>query len=343
MNIASIVGTRPQFLKLAALDSYVQKNNSFNHFIVHSGQHFDKNMSEVFFDQLDITPPHLLIERNQSSNIQNLSHIMIEFEKFILLHDINTVLVYGDCDTTLAGALVANKLNIGLVHIESGMRSYNKNMPEENNRVLTDHLSDFLFCPDATAVQNLKKELIKKNVFISGNLQIELSKNILEKNPLPQKFYNYALLTIHRHYNTNVDFLQKTFDSLAKLNQVFMFPVHPRTKHIIQENSIKVPSNIYMNDPFDYLEMLQMLLHCDYVITDSGGLQLESWYHKKRCIVMRSETEWIAPIESNNSILYNYKEDLSNFILNFLDKKVTDEYNLPLNTSELIIDALLNQ
>ena len=341
MNVCSLVGTRPQFLKLAALDHYIQAHNPFNHFIVHSGQHFDSNMSDIFFKQLNISKPNLTIHRNTKSNISNLSTIMSTLEGFIIENSIDCVIVYGDCDTTLAEAIVANKLGITLVHIEAGMRSYNKNMPEENNRVLTDHLSDILLCPDSRSLENLNKENIHNNIKVVGNLQVELINNILKKIGNNKPFSNYGLLTIHRDYNTNEIFLKKIFEDLSNINKPFLFPVHPRTRNIIKSNDIKIPENVYLNDPYDYIEMLSMLNGCDFVVTDSGGLQLESWYLDKKCIVMRSETEWKEPIKSGNSILYDRQTNLDQFIQSFLQTETKYKYNLPVNTSELICESII--
>ena len=340
MNVCSLVGTRPQFLKLAALDQYIKTHKPFSHFIVHSGQHFDREMSDVFFNQLNISMPDLKILRDKKSNINNLSHIMNEFEIFIMENQIDLIIVFGDCDTTLAGAIVANKLGVKLAHIESGMRSFNKQMPEENNRKLTDHLSDFLFCPDSYALQNLNKEDIYNNIKVVGNLQIELLKNTLESKANNRAFYDYSLLTIHRDYNTNKDSISKILQDIAQINKSFIFPVHPRTKQVINLNKINVTTNIHINEPFGYIEMAEMLSNCDYVITDSGGVQLESWYLNKKCIVMRTETEWIDPIKSQNSILHDPKAPFPEFVESFLETKVLQPYNIPINTSEMIISSL---
>lgn len=339
-NICSLVGTRPQFIKVAAFDQYIKKHNPFNHFIVHSGQHFDNDMSEIFFNQLQISKPHLKIPRDQKSIVNNLSRIMDKLEAFVVENKIDLIIVFGDCDTTLAGAIVANKLGLKLAHVEAGLRSFNKDMPEENNRKITDHISDFLFCPNSHALSNLNKENIHDNIRVVGNLQIELLKNTLETIGNKNTFHNHCLLTIHRNYNTNKDTISKIFNDISLIDKSFLFPAHPRTRNLIELHKIKVPKNIHINEPFGYTEMVDVLSSCDYVITDSGGLQLESWYLNKKCIIMRTETEWMDPIKSNSSILYDYKTKLNKFIESFLNTKILSKYNLPINTSELIAKDL---
>lgn len=341
MNVLSIVGTRPQFIKLAALDRYISAFKPFNHKIIHSGQHYDSSMSDIFFKQLNIKQPDFFISRDNQSSVQNISNMMCEIEKIINTINIDVILVYGDCDTTLAGALVSNKLGIKLVHIESGLRSYNRRMPEEHNRVLTDHLSDILFCPDNHSLCNLKNENIHADMKIVGNLQIELLNNIINESKLIQQFDSgYSLLTIHRDYNTNIKTIEKFFNELSLIDQRFIFPIHPRTRNIINQHDISTPENIELHEPFSYMDMVSALLYCDYVVTDSGGLQLESWFMEKKCVVMRTETEWVEPINTCNSIVYDRSTPLNLFVENFLNIQSTKKYNLPLNTSKLICNNI---
>ena len=341
MNVLSIVGTRPQFIKLAALDKYISIYKPFNHKVIHSGQHYDSSMSDIFFKQLNIKQPDFFISRGNQSPVKNISNMMCEIEKIIKAIDVDVILVYGDCDTTLAGALVSNKLGIKLVHVESGLRSYNKQMPEENNRVLTDHISDILFCSDNHSFCNLKNENIHNDIKIVGNLQIELLNNTIKESILTQQFDDeYSLLTIHRDYNTNIKTIETFFSELSLVDQRFIFPIHPRTRNIINQHNISIPENIELHEPFSYMDMISALLYCDYVITDSGGLQLESWFAEKKCVVMRTETEWVEPINTYNSIVYDRSTPLSLFVKDFLKIQPTKKYNLPLNTSELICNTI---
>jgi len=217
MKILSIVGTRPQFLKLAPL-SYRLENTNIEHIVVHTGQHYDEEMSDNLFKVLNIKKPEYLLQKNGETAIQSLGNMMNAIEDICLKEKPNKMIVFGDCDSTIAGAIVARKLKIYLIHIEAGMRSYNKDMPEEVNRLMTDHISDLLLCSTQDSVDKLKEENIKQNVHFVGNLQLELLKNvcesyndttILSENSLTEN--NFALMTIHREYNTNKEMLEKIF------------------------------------------------------------------------------------------------------------------------------------
>ena len=346
MKIISIVGTRPQFLKLAPL-SYQFKKRNIEHIVIHSGQHYDEEMSDIFFKVLEIPEPDYLLFRKGKTSTQMISNLMIDLERILSIENPNIVLVYGDCNTTLAGALVAKNLDMKLVHIEAGMRSYNKSMPEETNRVLTDHISDILLCSTKDSIEKLKKENIIKNVHYVGNLQLELlemcikkynNKEILLKNSLVKD--NFILMTIHRHYNTTKEQLEKIFNEIEKLNEQIIFPIHPRTNKVIIENNINIPKNIKIIKAIDYLNMTILERYCKYIITDSGGIQPEAWYLGKKCIVLRSETEWIEPIKNNNNILFNWENSLIDTINNFLNIKVKKN-NIKENVSFEIINLLV--
>jgi UDP-GlcNAc3NAcA epimerase len=328
MKILSLVGTRPQFLKLAPLSKKMNEHK-LEHIIVHSGQHYDKEMSEDLFKVLDISEPKYILKKEGSTCIQNLGNMMNKIEEICLIETPDKIIVFGDCDTTIAGALVAKKLKIYLVHIESGMRSYNKDMPEEINRLMTDHISDLLLCSTKDSVEKLKNENITKNVYFVGNLQLELLKNvcdtyndnsIITEHKLERN--NFALMTIHREYNTNKEMLNKIFLELEKINIDIVFPIHPRTRNIIVNNNIIIPKNLKLIKPVDYLNMTIFERNCKFIITDSGGVQPEAWYLGKKCIIMRSETEWIEPLKNNNNILYDYKTPLNNFIDDFLKVEI---------------------
>lgn len=328
MKIISLVGTRPQFLKLAPLSKKFDDYN-INHIVIHSGQHYDKEMSEDLFKVLNIKKPKYILNKEGETSIKSLGNMMIKLEEIFLKEKPDKLIVFGDCDTTIAGSIVAKKLKIYLIHIEAGMRSYNKDMPEEINRLMTDHISDLLLCSTEDSIENLKKENIINNVHFVGNLQLELLKNvcetyhnksILKDNILDEN--NFILLTIHREYNTNKEMLNKIFLELEKLDINIIFPIHPRTKNIIDNNNIVIPKNLKLIKPVDYLNMTILERYCKFIITDSGGIQPEAWYLEKKCIIMRSETEWIEPLKNNNNILYNYKTPLNEFINNFLEVKI---------------------
>jgi len=345
MKILTVVGTRPQFLKLAPLSKKFNEKN-VSHIVVHTGQHYDKEMSDDLFKALNIKEPDYLLEKNGSTSIQSLGNMMNEIEKICLKEKPDKLIVFGDCDSTIAGAIVARKLKIYLIHIEAGMRSYNKDMPEEVNRLMTDHISDLLLCSTQDSVDKLKQENVKENVHYVGNLQLELLKNvcdtyndksILSENKLIEN--SFALMTIHREYNTNEKMLKKIFLELKHLDTDIVFPIHPRTKNIIERKNIDIPKNLKLIKPVDYLNMTILERNCKFIITDSGGVQPEAWYLGKKCIIMRSETEWIEPLKNNNNILYDYKTPLNKFIEEFLKIEI-DKINLFYNASEIIFSIM---
>jgi UDP-GlcNAc3NAcA epimerase len=348
-HIISIVGTRPQFLKLAMLSKELNKHNNIIHKVIHTGQHYDNEMSEEIFNILNIQKPEYILKQQNISSINNLSNMMIEIEKILLIEKPDKIIVFGDCDSTLAGAIVAKKLKIYLIHIESGMRSYNKAMPEEIIRIMTDNISDLLLCSTSDSITNLEKENIINNVYNVGNLQLELLDyscnhyndiSILNTNNIEKN--NFILLTIHREYNTNNIMINKIFDELSKLNTKIIFPIHPRTKKIIEMNNINIPTNIILIKPVNYLDMTILERYSCFIITDSGGVQPEAWYLNKKCIIMRSETEWIEPLNNNNNILYDYNIPLNEFIDSFLKIPII-KTNIEVNKcSKLIVEYILN-
>lgn len=345
-KILTVVGTRPQFLKLAPLSKSLEENK-IDHIVIHTGQHYDKEMSNNLFEVLKIKQPDYLLTREGDTNIENLGHMMSEIEKICKKENPDKLIVFGDCDSTIAGAIVAKKLKIYLVHIEAGMRSYNKDMPEEINRLMTDHISDLLLCSTQDSVDKLKQENITNNVHYVGNLQLELLKNvcesyndisILSENNLIEN--SFALMTIHREYNTNEEMLKKIFAELDELDIDIVFPIHPRTKNIINDKNIAIPKNLKLIKPVDYLNMTILERNCKFIITDSGGVQPEAWFLGKKCIIMRSETEWIEPLKNNNNILYDYKTPLGQFIADFLNVKIDKNSKISNNMLKNIISLL---
>lgn len=345
MKILTVVGTRPQFLKLAPLSKKFS-NINIDHLVIHTGQHYDKEMSDNLFKVLNIKEPDYLLCKEGNTSIQSLGNMMNKIEEICLKEKPDKLIVFGDCDSTIAGAIVAKKLKIYLIHIEAGMRSYNKDMPEEINRLMTDHISDLLLCSTQDSVEKLEAENITNNVHFVGNLQLELLKNvchsyrntlILTENNLTEN--NFALMTIHREYNTNEKMLKKIFLELEKLDIDIVFPIHPRTNNIIKSKNIYIPKNLKLIKPVDYLNMTILERNCKFIITDSGGIQPEAWYLGKKCVIMRSETEWIEPLKNNNNILYDYKTPLNNFIKDFLKIKITKS-NIICNSSNKIINLI---
>jgi len=307
-KIVTILGARPQFVKAAAVSRAI-KNSSVKEVIVHTGQHFDKNMSEIFFDEMEIPKP------DYNLNINSLSHgamtgRMIEgIEEILLKEKPDAVMVYGDTNSTIAGALAAKKLHIKVVHIEAGLRSFNMEMPEEVNRILTDRISDYLFCPTETAIENLKNEgfdNIDCSVIKNGDVMqdaamyyaqfSEEKSSIINKLNLAGK--EFILGTVHRQENTdNIERLNSIIAALNAINKTVpvIIPLHPRTKNILKGKNITPEFTII--DPVGYFDMIELLKNCKMVMTDSGGLQKEAFFFKKYCITLRDQTEWTELIK----------------------------------------------
>lgn len=304
-KIITIIGARPQFIKASAVSKVISESQKIKEYIVHTGQHFDENMSDVFFDQLKIPRPNYLLDIHGGSHGDMTGRMMIALEKILKENKPDCVLVYGDTNSTLAGALVAAKLHIPVAHIEAGLRSFNMKMPEEINRILTDRISSILFCPTSTAMNNLKEEgypFISNNgyeqrLFQSGDVMQDSAIFFSQKAIAPSNVSigdNFILATVHRAENT--DDLMRLSSILAALNDIsrkipVILPMHPRTWHIIKMHKFNV-SNIRIIEPVGYLEMLWLLKHCELVVTDSGGVQKEAFFMGKMCITMRDETEW---------------------------------------------------
>ena len=323
-NIVTIVGARPQFIKAATLSRVLEGNDCISETIIHTGQHFDPNMSAVFFDELDIPAPKYHLDIHGSSHGEMTGRMLIDIERILVQEKPDAVLVYGDTNSTLAGALAAAKLHILVIHVESGLRSYNKTMPEEINRVLTDHMSRLLFCPTKTAIENLRKESIIEGVYHVGDVMYDATLHALNKiknnSYLDSKFKflpnKFSFMTLHRESST------KSLDGFIEIikyierfsvdnDQVIVFPVHPRTKKLINQLPERLNERFIVVDPLSYLETQYCLTKACAVLTDSGGLQKEAYFHRVPCITLRSETEWVETIESGWNRLWtvsDYKE-----------------------------------
>ena len=315
MKILTILGARPQFIKAGTVRREIAKHKSIEEVIVHTGQHFDANMSDIFFDEMKIPKPHYNLNINGLSHGAMTGQMIEKIEEIVLKEMPDWVIVYGDTNSTLAGAIIASKLHIKLAHIEAGLRSFNMKMPEEVNRILTDRVSDILFCPTDIAVENLKKEGFP---FVTANGQQKIVNvgDVMQDAALFYRQYakkpenldikdDFILSTVHRAENTDdINRLKNIFESLdeiAKEIQVIL-PLHPRTKKILEQNNIN-PKNITIIEPVGYLEMVWLLDNSKMVITDSGGLQKEAFFFKKPCITLRDETEWVELVDNNFNVL----------------------------------------
>lgn len=310
MKILTILGARPQFIKSAPVSKALRVSNC-TEFLVHTGQHYDYAMSQIFFDEMRIPQPNINLAIGSGLHGQQTGQMLIGIEKILLEQKPDWVLVYGDTNSTLAGALAAVKLQIPVAHVEAGLRSFNRSMPEEHNRVLTDHCSTLLFCPTANAVDLLANEGIKQGVHLVGDTMYDAilqfkeiarkRSTILQTLTLEPK--QYYLATIHRPYNTDVPTnLGEILTAFTQLDYPVVFPVHPRTRQKIAELGINLPellsSNLRLIDPIGYLDMLMLEENAYKILTDSGGIQKEAYFLGVPCITLRPETEWLETVET---------------------------------------------
>ncbi|HHV32337.1 non-hydrolyzing UDP-N-acetylglucosamine 2-epimerase [Caproiciproducens sp. LBM24188] len=315
MKIVTVVGARPQFVKASVVSQALK--SVCTEVIVHTGQHYDRNMSDVFFEELSIPHPAYNLGVGSGSHGHQTGEMLMKIEDVILKEKPDIMLVYGDTNSTLAGALAASKLHIPVAHVEAGLRSYNMRMPEEQNRVLTDHISYWLFCPTQTAVDNLKKEGITKGVSISGDVMLDSVLHFLkmaQANPQKTAIYDqlgiapkqYRLATLHRAETTDggLEAIIRIFQAFEQLPQRVVLPIHPRTRPLAEEAIAKQGfQNIQLIDPVGYLEMLLLTSGACQVLTDSGGLQKEAWFMNVPCITLRQETEWVETLNGNWNVL----------------------------------------
>lgn len=308
-KILTILGARPQFIKHATVS--IKMRGRINDIIIHTGQHYDSNMSDVFFNELGINSPDYNLKVGSGNHGEQTAAMLKGIEDILLTERPDRVLVYGDTNSTLAGALAAVKLHIPVAHVEAGLRSYNREMPEEINRVITDQVSDLLFVPNSHSVENLRKEGITNGIHIVGDVMVdmlfEMQKRMrFEGRITHEEKSSYYYVTLHRPYNTdNPNRLKELLRVLNDLSYPVYFSLHPRTKSLLLKAAIDLSSytNITFISPQGYSDNLLHLLDCKKVITDSGGLQKEAYVLKKPCVTLRSETEWIETLVGNWNIL----------------------------------------
>jgi UDP-GlcNAc3NAcA epimerase len=309
MRSLSIVGARPQFIKIAPVCRAIERYNAsaaepIEDLIVHTGQHYDDSMSAVFFDELRIPRPAINLEIGSGAHGEQTARMLIAIEKVLLETRPDAVIVYGDTNSTLAGALAAAKLVIPVVHIEAGLRSFNRSMPEEINRIVSDHIADLLFAPTKTAMTHLATEGRAAQSVWSGDVMldaVQFNRTLTNGSPTLRSLglqpHSYALVTIHRAENTAEPLL---FDVIALLNEIaerhwpIVLPLHPRTKHLLQRSGRQwhTSARLHVLEPVGYLENLHLIENSRMVLTDSGGLQKEAYFLNAPCITLRSETEW---------------------------------------------------
>ncbi|MEC7276610.1 MAG: UDP-N-acetylglucosamine 2-epimerase (non-hydrolyzing) [Bdellovibrionota bacterium] len=336
MKIATVVGARPQFIKAAVLSRKL-KSPEYAHiqeYIIHTGQHFDANMSKVFFEELNIPEPYANLGINGGSHGYQTGQMMTKLEECFDELKPDAVLVYGDTNSTIAASLVASKSAIPLIHIEAGLRSFRPGMPEEVNRIVTDRLSQFLFCPNDDSVAQLKKEGLTNHVYNVGDIMFEgfleyiestSYEKTLEENQLEKE--QYVLMTLHRQENTDNQerfrFLIELAIEISRIKPI-AFLLHPRTKNVLKNLEITLPETIKVIEPQPYKTNVGLIHNASLVLTDSGGLQKEAYFAKTPCITMRDETEWKESVEAGwNKLIHNtVKENLevANHFINDFDK-----------------------
>jgi UDP-GlcNAc3NAcA epimerase len=352
MRILTILGARPQFIKAGSVSREIAKHKEIEEIIVHTGQHYDANMSDIFFDEMKIPKPNYFLGIGGKSHGAMTGQMIEKIEEVALSEKPDWIMVYGDTNSTLAGAIVASKLHIKLAHIEAGLRSFNMKMPEEVNRILTDRVSNILFCPTDTAIKNLQNEGYDKlncKIVKSGDVMQDgamFYKNLAIKPSVEIK-NDFILCTIHRAENTDDEArLKSIFEALneiAKEKQVIL-PLHPRTKKILENLNFDI-ENLTIIDPVGYLEMVWLIDNCDFVMTDSGGLQKEAYFFEKQCITLRDETEWVELVECGANTLVG--ADKENILEAYKNSSIFDSSSSTLDlygcgkASEKIIKELL--
>ena len=354
MKLITIIGARPQFIKAAAVSREITKHDDIEEIIVHTGQHFDVNMSKIFFDQMQIPKPDYNLEINSLTHGAMTGRMIERIEEVLLREKPDWVLVYGDTNSTIAGSLAAKKLHIKVAHVEAGLRSFNRKMPEEINRILTDKICDLLFCPTDQAVKNLQEEGIGKHslarIVKSGDVMQDAAifyYNLAQK-PDFELLEKFILSTIHRAENTDdpqrLHSIFKAMDKIAQKTPIIL-PLHPRTKKIIKDLKLKV-ENLIIIEPVGYLEMIYLLKNCSLVMTDSGGLQKEAFFFHKPCVTLRDETEWVELVENGFNVIAGSNSNKIYTAYKIMIKK-NPNYNIDLygrgKASNKIIQELLKK
>ena len=304
MKIISVVGARPEFIQATPVSRALRKNHQ--EILVHTGQHYDYKMSQTFFDELGIPAPDHNLEVGSGSHAGQTAEILVSFEKVVLSEQPDVVLVRGDTNSTLAGALVASKLHIPVMHVEAGERSFDRRMPEEINRLVADQLSSAYFCVSQTAVNQLAKEGITKNVFWVGDVMLDanLANRPLarQKSSIPSTLKlapeKYSLVTVHRAANTDDPArLANIVKALSQVGETVVFPVHPRTRGALQKLDVQFGDNVRLIEPVGYYDMMVLEENARIIATDSGGVQREAYFMKKPCLTLRDETEWTETVQ----------------------------------------------
>ncbi len=356
LHILTIVGARPQFIKAAMVSRAIVKYNragkspAILEDIIHTGQHYDENMSDIFFKQMEIPEPVANLQAGTGMHGEMTGRMLAQIEKEIVERKPDWVLVYGDTNSTLAGALAAAKLHVPVAHVEAGLRSFNKRMPEEINRILTDHVSSLLFCPTHAAVANLTKESIVQGVYHVGDVMYDAAlafgemaqerSRILETLNIESK--EYCLATVHRAENTDDPIrLKNILEAFSEIGEKVVFPIHPRTRSRIDVDKLQAnASKITYIDPVSYLDMVQLEKNAKIILTDSGGVQKEAYFHGVPCITLRDETEWVETVEGGwNQVVGSDRGLILDAFQSAKTGRTINEYGSG-NSAEAIVDLI---
>lgn len=330
-KILHVVGARPQFVKMALVTEAARNIGCIRTVVVHTGQHYDCNMSDVFFRQLKMRKPAYNLGVGSGPGTQQIAKMIKGLGVIFAKERPDAVVVYGDTNSTLAGAVAAKKAGAKLVHIEAGLRSFNRSMPEEINRIMTDSVSDIMICPTKTAIENLRAEGITNGVFRVEDVMLDMlvrysriaerRSGVLRRLRLVKGAYYLA--TVHRSYNTDdIARLKRLIEAFGALAKPVIFPVHPRTKHIIAKHGIRLAGNIVGIEPVPYVDMLMLEMNAAAILTDSGGVQKEAYFLKIPCVTLREETEWVETVESGWNILAGVdKRKIAKALAHFASRK----------------------
>lgn len=307
MKIITIVGARPQFVKAAVVSAHLRQNA--REILVHTGQHYDLNMSDIFFQELGIPAPDYNLGIGSGPHGAQTGKMLEAIEQVIIKEQPDCLLIYGDTNSTLAGALAASKLHIPVAHVEAGLRSFNRRMPEEVNRIVADHLATWLFAPTRAAIANLTSEGISQGVYRTGDVMYDAFLRMSQRAPSRSVILNtlhlsskeYYLLTLHRAENTDDPAkLKAILSTLSQIDQKVIFPIHPRTLAKLAEYNLSFPKgSLQLIEPVGYFDMLTLELNAAIILTDSGGVQKEAYMAKTPCITLRDETEWVETVEAH--------------------------------------------
>jgi len=316
VKLITVLGARPQFIKAAPVSEELARREH-TEYVIHTGQHYDASMSQVFFDELSLPTPHVNLGVGSGSHAAQTARMLERIEPVLVRERPEAVIVYGDTNSTLAAAVATCKLGIDLVHVEAGLRSYNRSMPEEHNRVLTDHCATILCCPTQTAVGNLAREGITDGVHLVGDTMYDLLRRMRpvarERSDVVDRLglrgQPYFIATVHRAYNTDDPArLAGIFDAFARLRRKVILPVHPRTRKQLEAGGesaepLEIPDNVRLVEPLSYVDMLRLLDDAELVLTDSGGVQKEAYWLGVPCVTLRPETEWVETVDAGWNVI----------------------------------------